>query len=973
MRLRFVILGLSLAVVLAGLGWWIFRTIDDSRFEADLRLAQRDLAAKRYERARQRLLGLESQRPARGDVEYALGACREALGDRAGAIAAWIRVPPDSAYRAQAALRTAKALLETHQFAEAETRLKEALRYPGSHSLEAWQTLAYLFKVEGRFEELRGLFRAHWQEMPNPVAGLQELWRIATYAYPVEEFRTKYVEAKQTAPHDARVWLGLVNQAVRSGNLGEAELLLKERPATNTDDPAVWRARLNWARAANRPDEAEATLGHVDPEQFDLAELHSLAAWFAASRGDLDGERQSLEQAVATAPGSYGALERLAEIAHTAGQADRVKELRQRKAEVDRARARYEAMLFGPDPMSHPAELMELADAAGQPFEALAWAVVARARDPSNSAPREFMAKREGHSSEAQRPATVLAAIRRDLARTQRTRRVTSVAGEPAPEVPPFADDAAVAGLQFRYDTGTTASRQLPVTMGGGVALLDYDADGWLDVYVTQGGEFPPATQPATAGDRLFRNRRDGTFEDATESSRISTLAGGYGLGVAAGDYDNDGFTDIFVTRWRSYALFRNRGDGSFEAATAAAGLAGDRDWPTSAAFADLDGDGDLDLYVCHYLTWDEEHPKICRQANGKVISCPPREFAPLPDHVFRNDDGRFVDVSTDSGMHETEGRGLGVVAADLNGDRKIDVFVANDMSANLLFYNRGGFHFDESAQTAGVASNADGLYKAGMGIACGDVDGDGLPDLAVGNFYGESATLYRNMGDGLFTDRSAASGLAAPTRYVLSFGMGFLDANNDGRLDLAVANGHLDDLRPAAPFEMPAQLFLGAARGSLVEAGPRAGAPFTVPRIGRGLASGDLDNDGGADFLVTANDGLLAYFHNRSTTESHWLIVDVVGTASGRDAVGAAVTVRSGGLRQVAQRIGGGSYQSASDPRLHFGLRTFARADSVEVAWPSGRVDRYTDVRADTMYVLREGAPAPIPSVGFASRSAAK
>ena len=441
----------------------------------------------------------------------------------------------------------------------------------------------------------------------------------------------------------------------------------------------------------------------------------------------------------------------------------------------------------------------------------------------------------------------------------------------------------------------------------------------------------------------MFRNRGDGTFEDVTAKAGISAFPRGYGHGVAVGDIDNDGWPDLFVTRWRGYALYRNRGDGTFEDVTESWGLAGNRDWPTSAAFADLDGDGDLDLYVCHYLEWDSEHPSPCydnaRRING---GCSPPDYKALPDHLFRNDGGRFVDVTREAGIVDTEGRGLGVVAADLDGDGRTDIFVANDQSAKLMFRNRGGLRFEEVGQLCGIAANADGAYQASMGVACADVDGDGRPDLAVTNYYNEYTAFYLNLGQGVFSDHTAAIGLAVPTRYRLGFGVAFLDANNDGRLDLATANGHVDDFRPGDPFPDGAQLLVGTEDGRrLIDVTDAAGPAWQVPLLGRGLAVGDIDNDGRVDLLILSQAQPLAYFHNR-TQGGRSVTFRLEGSPSNRDAVGARVVVDAGGRRRFAWRIGGGSFQSASDPRLHFGLGSTDRVEAVEVTWPSGKVDRY-------------------------------
>ena len=502
--------------------------------------------------------------------------------------------------------------------------------------------------------------------------------------------------------------------------------------------------------------------------------------------------------------------------------------------------------------------------------------------------------------------------------------------------------------------------------MGGGVGLIDFDGDGRLDVYAVQGGRFPGGSAGPSGGDRLFRNKGDGTFEDATERSGIAAFARGYGHGVAVGDYDNDGHPDLFIARWRAYALYRNRGDGTFEDATGRAGLDGPRGWPMSSAFADLDGDGDLDLYVCHYLQWDPQTSAPCDYPGrpDRHSYCVPKAFAAEPDHVYRNDGGKFVDVTKEAGIVDQDGRGLGVVIADLDDDGRVDIFVANDMSANFLFRNLGGFKFEEVAAASGCASNAEGGYQAGMGIACGDVDGDGRPDLAVTNFYGESTTLFLNLGKGLFADRTVAANLAGPSRHLLGFGASFLDANDDGRLDLVQADGHVNDFRPGTPYAMPSQLYLGVGNGRFAEVSGRAGPCWSVPRVGRGLAVGDLDDDGRQDVVIVAQGGPLALFHNGGAPDrGHSLTLRLEGRASNRDAVGARVRVTSSGRTQTAWRVGGGSFLSASDGRLHFGLGPGVAPVDVEILWPSGRVDRHAGLKADASYHLVEGQAQAEPS----------
>ncbi|MFO0908184.1 MAG: CRTAC1 family protein [Isosphaeraceae bacterium] len=499
--------------------------------------------------------------------------------------------------------------------------------------------------------------------------------------------------------------------------------------------------------------------------------------------------------------------------------------------------------------------------------------------------------------------------------------------------------------------------------------MLDFDGDGWLDVYCVQGGKFPPDPRDTTCGDRLYHNKGNGTFEDVTEASGLTRFARGYGHGMTVGDIDNDGRPDLFITRWGAYALYRNLGQGRFEDVTERWGLGGDRDWPTSAALADLDGDGDLDLYVCHYFRWNAAELASCYDpANPSVYRCSPRDFPSLPDHLFRNDGDHFTDVSEAAGIKagDQDGRGFGVVASDLDEDGRLDLFVTNDMSANFLWRNLGGLHFEEIAHEAGVAGNASGGYQAGMGVASDDFDGDGRPDIAVTNFYNESTTFFQNLGGGRFADHTQAIGLAAPTRFLLGFGITFLDVDNDASLDLMTANGHITDGRPQIPWRMPAQLLRGQG-GQVRDISARAGAPFALTHIGRALAAGDLDNDGRVDALMIAQDEPIVSFHNTTETPARSLTLALEARSPGtnRDAVGAVVTVETGGRKRVARRIGGGSYQTAADPRLRFGLAESSQADRVEVRWPSGTKQVYTKLPAGG-HRLIENQPEPQPLPGF-------
>jgi tetratricopeptide (TPR) repeat protein len=862
----------------------------------------------------------------------------------------------------------ARQALQAHRLSVAEPLLPAALLAPGVLGKEARETLVHLYKLEGRYAEARRVVREGWPRYDR-VGTIQELLRLDTSnPIPIEKAQPILEKAARAAPDDDRIWLGWAALATRQGQFEEArrwlDRCLDRRPA----DPAVWRVRLDWARAAENESEVRRALAHVSPDQVTPTEVLSLRAWFARRAGDTDGERRALEEIIGSDPCALSAMESLAELLFRTGQPERAKQVRARRGALERTLDWYMVNIFPANRLEHAVELARAAEVVGRLFEAGCWWELA-AEQPSHAAlARTELDRLDREAMSASRltdhltPSGLLAELNAKAA-TKCDIPVVESTGATAR----FVDDALRAGLQFTFDNGLETFHQMPETMSGGIGLLDYDGDGWLDVFAVQGGAFPPRPDTPNTGDRLFRNKRDGTFEDVTGRSGIAALPRGYGHGVTVGDFDGDGHPDLFLTRWRSYALYRNKGDGTFEDVTSRSGLGGERDWPTSAAFADLDGDGDLDLYVCHYVDWDSEHPRTCWDDTRKIhIFCGPPDFPSMPDHLFRNDGGRFVDVSTEAGIIDHHGEGLGVLATDLDGDRRVDLFVANDQSAKFLFLNRGSFHFEEAAQLSSVASNNAGLYTASMGVACGDANGDGLPDLAVTNFYSEYTAFYLNLGDGVFSDHSEAFGLVVPSRYRLGFGISFLDFNNDGWLDLVTANGHVDDNRLNVAQKMRAQLFAGTTGGlRMIDVTDTAGPPFQIPLLGRGLAVGDLDNDGRVDFLILSQNLPLAYFHNQ-TRAGRWLALRLEGRESNRDAIGARVTVQSGGRQQVAWRIGGGSYQSASDPRLYFGLGTADRVDSVEVAWPSGKVDRYLDLHVDTGFLLREGDSRQHPLAGF-------
>ncbi|WP_165251000.1 FG-GAP-like repeat-containing protein [Paludisphaera soli] len=957
MRRRLFLI-LPLLVGLAALGWFASHLLDDARADEALRLAREDLAADRPADARARLEPLAASRPDRSDVAYWLGVSAWEAGDFEAAGAALRRIPADSPLAREAALNLGRLELEAGRLRAAEEALDRAAKGGGPIADQAWEDLGRLYALAGRTRDRRRLLLREAGRTNDPSGPLRTLWALDGVAFPVDGVRKALEDAHDRSPDDDRTWLALADLELRAGALDAADRWLSKCEAATPADPLVARSRLLWAQAADRPEAAAKAARLVPADTLSAGERFALRAWLVARAGDREAERATLAAWLEAEPGSLPALERLAGLEAEAGRPAIAAELRRRKAEAEAARERRRVLFSEPDPASRAAEIARVSEAAGALDEAALWWRLAARR--ASQAPARDEAEDRARALSARTDASPTGLVA-DWLGPLVDRFATAEAATPFGSVPTYVDDAEARGLRFTFDNGRTEAKQLPETMSGGLAVLDYDGDGRLDVYAVQGGAFPPPPS-APFGDRLFRNRGDGTFEDATESSGLARFPGGYGHGVAVGDFDGDGRADLFVTRWRSYALYRNRGDGTFEDATESWGLGGDRDWPTSAAFADLDNDGDLDLYVCHYLRWDEKNPQSCPDQDGKGTTyCDPRLFPAIGDRLYRNDGGRYVDATEEAGIVDPEGRGLGVVAADLDDDGLVDLFVANDTTSNLFFRNQGGLKFVEQAMESGLAASAGGGFLAGMGVACGDLDGDGLIDLAVTNFYGESTTLYHNHGGGLFSDRSAASGLASATRYVLGFGLSALDADNDGRLDLAQANGHVNDYSPATRYAMPAQLFLGDGRGRLRDVSARAGAPWSKPRLGRGLAVGDLDDDGRPEILIVADGEPLACFH-QADSPGRSITLQLVGAASNRDAVGAKATLTAAGRRQVGVRFGGGSYQSAGSPRLHFGLGSAPKVDRLEIAWPSGRRDVFEDLAADRGYRITEGDPSPAP-----------
>jgi enediyne biosynthesis protein E4 len=544
-----------------------------------------------------------------------------------------------------------------------------------------------------------------------------------------------------------------------------------------------------------------------------------------------------------------------------------------------------------------------------------------------------------------------------------------------------FTDVTTEAGLgRARNISGSPSNKQfLLEEMGGGVALFDYDNDGWLDIFLVNGTSLVPASRDGNSTSYLFRNNRDGTFTDVTEKAHLTRS--GWGQGCCVGDYDNDGFDDLFVTYWGRNVLYHNNGDGTFTDVSEQAGVAGSENrWGAGCCFLDYDRDGLLDLFVANYVNFDPAHaPKPGQAAycmyNDIPVPCGPLGFAGGTNILYRNrGNGTFTDVSEESGIARPRGPtsmvfvarnwqstgsyGMGAAAADFDNDGWPDIYVACDSAPSLLYRNNHDRTFREIAVPAGCALDENGVALSGMGVAVGDFDGDGWLDIARTNFSEQVTTLYRNLGNGAFEDASIKAGLGVNRKY-LGFGVGFLDFDNDGWKDLFLANGHvysqIASRKLHLSYKEPKVLYRNLGNGRFEDVSASTGSAMRVENLGRGCAFGDLDNDGDVDVVVNNLDGPPSLLRNDGGNRNNWIMVRCMGTRSNRSAIGTRVKVTSGGHSQIDEVMSGSSYYSQNDFRLHFGLGRATQADNVELIWPSGLKESFQNLPANRLFVLQE------------------
>jgi len=519
-----------------------------------------------------------------------------------------------------------------------------------------------------------------------------------------------------------------------------------------------------------------------------------------------------------------------------------------------------------------------------------------------------------------------------------------------------FVDVTKESGIHFKHTDGRSGRRYIVETLGSGVAFFDYNNDGYLDIYFVNGASLPLEKSPIQATNALYRNNWDGTFTDVTKEAGVGDT--GYGVGCAVGDYNNDGYPDLYITNYGTNVLYKNNGDGTFTDVTKAAGV-GDTRWGASCAFADYDNDSDLDLFIANYLDFKIEYYEPC--SIGSIMTyCDPRAYYPLRDTLYRNNgDGTFADVTKSVGINFV-GRGLGVVWGDYDNDGDVDLYVANDTDKNVLYQNNGDGTFTDVSLLAGVGYNENGVPENGMGTNWGDYDNDGYFDLIVTNFSEQINTLYHNDGNGFFTDVSYISGIGEESFPFLSWSTHFFDYDNDGYRDIFVANGHLHDnvhqFSDVTTYAQKNHLFRNNRNGTFSDISEKSGQGMSLKKVSRGAALGDYDNDGDIDIVITNSNQPPDLLRNDGGNKNNWLMIKTVGTKSNRSGIGARIKILSQGKMQSDEVRSGSGYLSQNDLRVFFGLGKNAKVELVEIHWPSGIVQKIEDVKANQLLIVTEG-----------------
>jgi Flp pilus assembly protein TadD len=891
------------------------------------------------------------------------------------------RIPNDpAAPGAIARYRQGSVLLELGRAREAEESLRKAAELdPGAR--EPVAQLRDLYLLQLRRDELRALLRAHRASRAWQLTDLLDFLVAGQVPrYIVDDCVSRVRAFVHADPADTHSLLALASYYAAQGRHAESAEVGRAILHIEPHHPKATALIADSLVSQGRVDEARALLDGLHHESLRDASLLRSFGRVCLAEGNCIEAAHRLRESLRVAPGDPATLYQLgiacAGLGATTEAAERTRTAQELTMLVDTAR--QISQLADPERGRLRDELLRLAE------------LMLRAEQYEDA--RYCWEYVLQYGSDA-RASELLAAVRQQRSMRRPTLEVNQPDSSTPPEPVPravgsghpsvvkdsapghpaadwslrFEDVAAEVGITFQYCTGDTGQKYLFETLGGGASVLDFDADGWPDLFLPQGCRWPTSASDREHSNALWRNRAGRSSED------VATLGGldapGYGIGCAAGDYDNDGFTDLVLTRYGRSSLYHNHGDGTFGDVSGPGGLAGES-MSTSAAFADVDRDGDLDLYIANYLA----DIGVCRAPLGRAYVCHPSMFPGQADVFCVNSgDGNLVDATGPAGISALAGKGLGIVVADLDNDGWPDIYVANDTTPNFLLRNTGGTLqrdgaplLEECGLPCGAALGRDGQPQAGMGIACADWDDNGLLDLYVTNYYHETNALYLNQGKMYFLDSVRPFCLVAATNPLLGFGTQPIDVDLDGWLDLFVTNGHIDDYRPMqpdVPWKMPPKLYRGLDQLQFADVSQAAGCFFRGVYLGRGVARLDWDRDARPDLVVVHQNDPMALLRNVTATPAHRLVLELVGTSSNRDAANARCWITVGGRRRIFELVGGDGYLASNERRQIIGLGSATVIDSLEVRWPSGREDMWSRIPADTIMRLTEGGqPVAVP-----------